>query len=300
MQAFSPALFCVIVGQVAKDYCTIFFENEIMNRKQAVNFAKKELGNFENPQLEAEWLVALTLGIKRGEVHSDKELSSKEERQLKRNLSKRKKSVPLEYIIGNAEFFGYTFKVNKNVLIPRPETEELVECVLKSVEKSSKVLDIGTGSGAIAISISKQTETSVVAVDVSRRALKIAKDNAKLNNADVRFIKSDLFSKLKDAKFDVIVSNPPYIGEAEYMGLDSSVKDFEPRLALVGGEDGLDFYRRIISEAKNHLNANGKIFFEIGYKQGEAVSNLLKEDFKDIVIKKDLEGNDRIVYATLK
>ncbi len=268
-----------------------------MDVKQAVNMAKKELYLFENPTLEAEWLVALSLGKKRAEVHGDYELTKGEERMLIKNIKKRAEGCPLEYVVGTANFYGYELKVNKNVLIPRPETEQLAEEVISEAKVAHKILDIGTGSGAIAIAVKKQTNAEVVAVDVSGKALRVAKHNAKLHNADIKFIKSNLFSKLAGQQFDIIVSNPPYVTNAEYAHLDRTVKDYEPKLALYGGGDGLDFYRKIILDAPKHLKNGGKIFFEIGYSQASEVKKLLKNHFKDIVIKKDLEGQDRMVIA---
>lgn len=249
---------------------------------------------------EAEWLVALALNIRRSEVYSCQKLSSAQKNKVERYLEKRKQHIPLAYIVKNAEFYGYTFKVNKNVLIPRPETEELVSLVLKDVKAGDRVLDIGTGSGAIAISVAKNSETEVVAVDILKKALAVAKQNAKNLDARVKFIYSDMFSNLKNMMFDKIVSNPPYISEAEYKTLESEVKDFEPKTALVAEDDGLYFYKQIIENAKNHLSKNGNLYFEIGNKQAKQICKLLEKDYKDILVFKDLEKNDRMIKATLK
>lgn len=271
-----------------------------MDIKQAVTMAKNGLSNFENPLLEAEWLVALTLKKKRPEIYGNYDLTRQEERRLQKNIKRRAQGWPLEYLVGSANFYGYDLKVNRNTLIPRPETEELAEMVIKNAKSTDKILDIGTGSGAIAIAIKNKTGASVVAVDISPKALKVAKKNAIKNGAAIEFIKSNLFSKLQGRRFDKIVSNPPYVSESEYRQLERGVRDFEPKLALVAKEDGLHFYKKIIADAPKHLEKGGKIYFEIGYNQAKEIAKLLDKDFKDIVIKKDLEGQDRIVCATIK
>lgn len=249
---------------------------------------------------EAEWLVALALNIRRSEVYSCQKLSSSQKNKIERYLEKRKQHIPLAYIVKNAEFYGYTFKVNRNVLIPRPETEELVSLVLKDIKTEDKVLDIGTGSGAIAISLAKNSKADIFAVDISKKALIVAKQNAKNLNADVKFICSDLFSNIKNMVFDKIVSNPPYISTKEYSCLESEVKDFEPKNALVADDNGLYFYKQIIKNAKNYLSKNGKIYFEIGNSQAKQICNLLEKEYKDILVIKDLENNERMIKATLK
>jgi len=271
-----------------------------MNRKEATNLAIKTL-NVEDNKAEAEWLVALSLNIKRSEVYSSVSLSKEEEEVFFSNLAKRKQDIPLAYIIGLANFYGYDLKVNESVLIPRPETEELVLEVLKHVSKDSSVLDIGTGSGAIAVAIQKQCGAKVTAVDVSDQALTVAKENARINNAEIEFIKSDVFENLKNRKFNIIVSNPPYISTTEYEHLEKSVKKYEPKLALCDGEDGLKFYKKIIKNAHKYLLEGGKVFFEIGYNQAEDVKKLFEENgFVNVILKKDLQGQDRIVYAIMK
>lgn len=269
-----------------------------MKIKDLTNLALKTLENIDGFKAESEWLVALSLGISRSEVYSNRETSKKQQIKFNKELKQRLKGEPLAYIFNSACFYGYDFYVNKHTLIPRPETEELVNEALKHISKESKVLDIGTGSGAIAVTIQKESNAIVSAVDISKKALKVAKRNAKNNKVNVEFIHSNIFSKLKERKFDVIISNPPYITKEAYLGLDKTVKDFEPKLALVGGDDGLVFYKVIIKNAHKFLENNGKIFFEIGYDQGESVKNLLIESgYKNVMVKKDLYKNDRIVYA---
>lgn len=273
-----------------------------MKRKEAVIFAKEVLSAVSSECVaEAEWLIALLLNIRRSEVYSDIELTKEQEKSFNFALKEREKGVPLAYIFHCANFYGYDLEVDPNVLIPRPETEELVELIIKQgVSKNQTILDVGTGSGAIAIALKKETGAKVFAIDISEGALKIAKTNAVRNNAKINFILSDLFENVGDLKFDIIVSNPPYIDEVEYNQLEHSVKDYEPKSALFGGKDGLYFYREIINNAPKYLKDSGKIFFEIGYNQAKAVSEMLKKDFTEINIKKDLQGKDRMVYARLK
>lgn len=207
---------------------------------------------------------------------------------------------PLEYILEKQEFMGLEFKVNENVLIPRQDTEVLVERVLKS-SKGKKILDMCTGSGCIAISIAKLGNVSEMhAADISKKALEVAKENADKNNVTVRFIESNLFEQVS-GQYDMIVSNPPYIESAVIATLMPEVREFEPRLALDGTENGLYFYREISKAASEYLIQEGEIFFEIGYNQGEAVTNILREaGFTHIEVGKDFAGLDCVVYGKLK
>ena len=228
--------------------------------------------------------------------------SKQELEQIEIAVEKRLRHIPLAYIFGKTNFFGYDFVVSKDVLIPRLDTEILVENLIdeiKSRGENVSVLDIGTGSGAIAITIQKETGVNVFAVDISEAALKIAKRNAELNNACVEFVKSDLFDQIPNFKADIIVSNPPYIESSEIDALMPEVRDNEPILALDGGESGLVFYEKIVNEASKHLNPKGKLFFEIGYNQGKTVSDLMKNKFKNVRVIKDYLNNDRIVVGEM-
>ena len=219
--------------------------------------------------------------------------------EINEAVKKRIDHIPLQHIIGQTEFMGLTFKVNEDVLIPRFDTEILMDEVVKYVgDDFKKVLDMCTGSGCIAITISDMCDNaSVVASDISKDAIDVAKENNTLNQTDVTFVESDLFENI-EGLFDVIVSNPPYIKTGEIKNLQEEVKMHDPNLALDGGETGLDFYRIIAKEAKEHLKTDGIIFFEIGFDQTEEVSNILKENgYHDIVVKKDLSGLDRVVIA---
>ena len=204
---------------------------------------------------------------------------------------------PLQYILGETEFMGLTFHVEPGVLIPRADTEILVEKALAWMKPGARVLDIGTGSGAIAVSLAKLGRPAqVTAVDVSDRALEIARQNAERNGAAVEFVKSDCFSALKGRKYDMIVSNPPYISEDEMRGLMPEVTR-EPELALFGGADGLDFYRRISREAPEYLNEGGCLLFEIGWLQKDAVSALVKAHIGEPFALRDYGQNWRVVGA---
>ncbi len=205
---------------------------------------------------------------------------------------------PWQYVLGSVEFFGRTFNVDKNVLIPRQETELVTEQLVKRLNKKSTVLDLCCGSGVIGITAALETGATVTLADISRDALKIAKYNAKRNKAKVDFIQSDMFKNLS-GKCNAIVCNPPYIETDVIPTLDDSVKNYEPKLALDGGKDGLDFYRILADKAYKHLTKKGLLVLEIGYNQGEAVKGLLEDKF-DVEVMKDYGGNDRIVVATKK
>lgn len=221
-------------------------------------------------------------------------------------ISKRMKHIPLQHLTGEQDFMGLTFVVNKHVLIPRQDTECLVEIVLKHLHDGMRILDMCTGSGCIVISLLHYSnDCQGVGVDLSEEALKVATHNASVlgNNGiadkmDATFVQSDLFEKV-DGKFDIIVSNPPYIKTEVIDTLMPEVKDFEPMMALDGTEDGLYFYRKIILDAKKHLNGGGQLFFEIGYDQGKEVSDLMCEaGYVNVEVAKDLAGLDRVVYGT--
>lgn len=233
---------------------------------------------------------------------TDKEYLEKylEPKKLKKGLKKQEKGYPVQYIIGNVNFCGNTIKVNKNVLIPRFETELLVEKTIKYIkdyfDKEVKILDIGTGSGAIAITLKKNLKAKIDAIDISKKALKVAKENAKENNVDIKFYKSDIFSKVKE-KYDVIISNPPYISYNEQ--IEDIVKNNEPNIALFAENNGLEFYQRILKDVKNYINEKALITFEIGNKQAKEISKIVKEYFPNskIKIEKDLPGEDRFLFV---
>lgn len=222
-------------------------------------------------------------------------------RHYRQMIKKRCSRIPLQHILGNQDFMGLTFKVNKHVLIPRQDTETLVELVLEEQkDRKKKVLDLCTGSGCIAVSLAVLGGyEDVTAVDLSLEALNVASENAGrllAGERSIRFLAGDLFEPLNDEKFDIITANPPYIPTEVIKGLQPEVRDFEPVMALDGDKDGLGFYRRIAGEADKRLNPGGCIYLEIGHDQGEAVSSLLEEaGFKNVKIIKDAPGLDRVV-----
>lgn len=249
-------------------------------------------------QAEGEWIVSLTLNVKRSELNTDDLVAVSNVEKIQKIVNERVTGRPLWYCLGDTDFYSYTIKVDERVLIPRPETELLVENALKYIDKDSKVLDLCTGSGAIAIAVQKKSNASVTAIDISEKALELAKSNAQLNGADIEFIESDLFCSIENRKFDVIISNPPYIKSSDIVGLQKEVKDFEPTIALDGGQDGYDFYRTIAVNAKKHLNEKGMLFLECGIGQAETIKSMLT-DFRSVEIIKDYENIDRIVKAVL-
>ena len=238
-------------------------------------------------------------------VYDTETLMLRQEVNYFKVIKKLCEGIPIQHITNRQEFMKLTFFVDENVLIPRPDTEILVEEVIKIAKKinAKKILDLCTGSGAIAVSLAKYIENSIItATDISSKALNVAKLNAKNNEVEdkITFIESDLFKNLKKEKYDIIVSNPPYIKKEVLKKLNKDVQK-EPKIALDGGYDGLDFYRKIINEADEYLKFKGYLCFEIGYDQKEDVKNILKEQEKyvDIYCKKDLCNKDRIVIAKL-
>ena len=224
---------------------------------------------------------------------------TEEEKQLVEEIyTKLVAHIPAQYIIGSAEFFGMQLKVDERVLIPRPETEELVEFILSENPKDNlNVLDIGTGSGAIALALAKnRPDWSITAADISQDALELAMENAKTQDLNLSFIKSDCFSEIS-SKYDIIVSNPPYISREDQEEVGLNVLHSEPHLALFADEDGLAIYRRIAEDSKDYLNDGGKIYLEIGYKQGQSVPALFMENLPEKRVRtlKDQFGQDRMV-----
>ncbi len=265
-----------------------------MKRKDLLNDVIKTLTENGIEEIaEAEWIVSLTLGVKRSQVRTnDLVLVSKIEK-INEIVKNRITGRPLWYVLGSTDFYGHEIKVNESVLIPRPETEILCEKAIELVNENSRVLDLCTGSGAIALTIKLAKNCSVVASDVSEKALEVASENFKAHNAEISTVLSDMFLKL-EGKFDLIVSNPPYIKSGDIENLQKEVKEFEPITALDGGVDGLEFYRIIAEKAKDFLNENGVILLEVGIGQAEQVKELFI-GAKSIEIIKDYEDIDRIV-----
>ncbi len=263
----------------------------------------------EEAALDARLLLEEVCGTDRTALyaHGERELTAEQEEQYLEMIGRRAERIPLQQIVGRTEFMGLTFMVNQDVLCPRPDTEILVEEVLKYLHDGMRILDIGTGSGCILLSLLRYSNDCFgVGADISEGALRLADDNATIvlqEETDVeervRFVKSDLFEKI-EGQFEIIVSNPPYIRRADIEDLMPEVRDHDPRVALDGGEDGLSFYRRITAGAKEHLPGGGMLFYEIGYDQGEAVRRIMEENgFREIEIVKDFSGLDRVVLGTL-
>lgn len=261
--------------------------------------ARLEQAGVPDADVDAAYLLASvlkedTLAMR---INGHRELAAPQRAAFDALCDRRVVREPLQYILGETEFMGLTFHVEPGVLIPRADTEILVEKALAWMKPGARVLDIGTGSGAIAVSLAKLgRQAQVTAVDVSDRALEIARRNAERNGAAVEFVKSDCFSALKGRKYDMIVSNPPYISEDEMRGLMPEVTR-EPELALFGGADGLDFYRRISREAPEYLNEGGCLLFEIGWLQKDAVSALVKAHIGEPFALRDYGQNWRVVGA---
>ncbi len=271
-----------------------------MTYREAMDLGEKvlKMADIADAKVDAWLLLEMVCKIDRNfyYLHLEDDLSEEQVSGYEIALKKRAEHIPLQYIVGETEFMGLRFKVNSSVLVPRQDTETLVEEALKVIEPGMKVLDLCTGSGCIIISILHNImNVEGDAVDISRQALNVAIENAKLNDVVVNFERSDLFDNVTGT-YDVIVSNPPYIPTAQVLKLMPEVQNFEPMEALDGKEDGLFFYRRIIQECGAYLKENGKILFEIGHDQGVMVSGMLRAaGFKNVTIKKDLSGNDRVV-----
>ena len=227
-----------------------------------------------------------------------KKYSKKED--INKNLEELKKGKPIQYIIGNVNFYGNIINVNENVLIPRFETELLVEKTINYIKKyfkNPKILDIGTGSGCIAITLKKELKNSIIdAVDISNSALKVAKENAKLNNVEINFIEGNILDNT-NSKYDIIISNPPYIKEDDPEIMDI-VKNNEPHIALFAKDNGLYFYKEIIKNSKEKLNKKSIIAFEIGYKQANDIKNIAEQYYphSKILVEKDLNNLDRYIF----
>lgn len=233
-------------------------------------------------------------------LHMEEEMALDRAEKLAQLVKQRAKRIPLQYITGSQEFMGYSFLVSPATLIPRQDTEVLVETVSKYAE-GKKVLDLCTGTGCILLSLAKMCHLAkAVGTDISAEAIETAKKNRARLETDAEFFCGDLFDAVPEERFDIIVSNPPYIPSAVIETLMPEVKEHEPMRALDGDEDGLTFYKRIIQEASKFLTEKGQIFFEIGCEQGADVSALLlRNGFENISIIKDLAGLDRVVSATL-
>ncbi len=267
----------------------------------------------DSPRMEAEVLLAGALGFCREEIYRRPErILSEDEKSVSRDfVSRRARREPVAHILGHREFWSLDFKITPDVLIPRPETETLIEVLLKLEAEAEaeglagqaiRLLDIGTGSGIIAVVAAREiTDCRVTSTDLSPAALDVARENADTHGVSdkIDFLKGDLFSGIPETLYDFIVSNPPYIETERLSDLMPDVRDFEPRTALDGGVDGLDFYRRIISKASDYLKDGGRLVFEIGETQADAVIRLLnaEDKFETVTVAQDYSGYDRVVSA---
>ena len=272
----------------------------------STDFLEKK--GIESARLNAELLLSEILKCKRLDLYLkfDQLLKENEVDIYREWIARRGKFEPLQYIIGNVEFYGLPFKVTPDVLIPRPETEILVEEVIKFCKDKTglKILDIGTGSGNIPIALAKNLSDAVVtAIDISENALSIARENAVANGVEekIHFITADVKNYMSGYQFDILVSNPPYVSKEEYPILQNEIRNYEPMAAVTDSNDGLVFYRTIAERAKILLKSNGKIFLEVGKDQSKYVADILeKNDFINIYFVKDYQQIDRVVVGELK
>jgi len=275
-----------------------------MNYTEAFLMGMQKLKEAEigEAQLDARLLLEEICGTDHNTLlcHGDREVSEEEEEQYRRALEQRAVHVPLQHLLGYQDFMGLRFRVNEHVLIPRQDTEILVEEAMRYLHDGMRILDLCTGSGCILLSLLHYSnDCEGTGVDISKEALQVAAQNAQALGIKADFLESDLYEKVT-GKFDLLVSNPPYIEREVIPSLMEEVREYDPYIALDGGEDGLDFYRRIIGGAQDYLNRGGQIFLEIGSEQAQAVSELLREaGFKEIDVCKDFAGLDRVVSARL-
>ncbi|HLH41519.1 MAG TPA: peptide chain release factor N(5)-glutamine methyltransferase [Bryobacteraceae bacterium] len=271
-----------------------------MNLRTAVVQGQQllEQAKVDAPRLTAEVLLAHAIGRDRSWLytHYDEDLRQLWWIHYGRYLHERLRGKPTQYITGRQEFYGREFRVTPDVLIPRPETEQVVEAALERAEDARTILDIGTGSGAIAVTLALERNAGVVATDISEKALAIAAQNAHKLGAAVRFVVCDLGSALRSNTFDLIVSNPPYVPEANFADIQREVRDFEPKVALFGGFDGLDVYRRLIPDARRLLRPGGFLIMEIGWSEAEPICAMLNS-WAHVESRADLAGIPRVIVA---
>ncbi len=276
-----------------------------MTYREAIVLGEKNLQQADIADAKTDSWLLLAMACKIDHtyyyMHIDEEMSEEQVREFEVLIKKRAERVPLQYITGEQEFMGLTFHVNSNVLIPRQDTETLVEEALKVVKPGMKIMDMCTGSGCVLISILKNAhDVEGIGYDISKQAINVAKENAKFNEVPVVFERSDLFEDVVENDFDVIVSNPPYIPTDVVATLMPEVSQFEPREALDGKGDGLYFYSKILEQCKNYMKQDGYILFEIGCEQGDAVSTMMRlAGFSEVHVIKDLARNDRVVMGHL-
>lgn len=261
--------------------------------------ARNRLKLAQIDEKDADYIISYELGIPVTEISfSTADLTKRQYNNIIKKIKTRCKGKPISKIFGRAYFCGNEFMVNRHVLSPRFDTELLVEKALEYIKPNMRVLDLCTGSGCVAVSIAKRVDAYIEGCDISKRALKIASKNVKLNNVKIELYQSNMFDKVQ-GKFNVIISNPPYIETDVVKTLDKEVVEHDPSIALDGGKDGLDYYRIIASNTKKYLLEGGVLLLEIGYNQGESVSDLFKDIAKDIQVIKDYNNNDRVVMVKI-
>ena len=282
-----------------------------MKIKDIINYGVAMIKNTESPSLETQMMIAKVIEKDRLYImlNLEEDIDESKVEIIKIMIDKRKSSYPLQYILGEREFWGMDFKVSEGVLIPRQDTEILIEETLKKLKDNKhksnlKGFEIGVGSGIISITLLKEIETlTMIGVDINDKAIELTKANALKHEVSDRLciLNSNLFEKInKENQFDFIISNPPYIETKVIDSLQEDIKQHEPKLALDGGEDGLDFYRAIIEQSKSYISPEGFIAFEIGYNQGEAVKKIFVENgYPNVTIAKDLAGFDRVVIGMI-
>lgn len=295
----------LLVARSAYWECKMIENTDDKNQKMSVVLAyvqNKLIENNINDFMEAQWLICGVLNKKPTELLFVGGVTKNQEQTIKSVLERRIKGEPLDKIFGKKDFYGLEFKVNSFVLSPRSETELLAEqVVLACGDNNFDVLDLCTGSGAIAVAVKKNSNCRMFACDISKNALEVAKYNAKTYDCKIKFCQSDMFAGLnKKQKYDIIVSNPPYIKSGDIEGLDKEVKFFDPLIALDGGDDGLLFYKKIASESPQFLKKNGMLFLEIGFGQAKDVAKLLRKNFVKIKVLKDYNQIERIIIARKK
>ena len=282
-----------------------------MKIKDIINYGVAMIKNTESPSLETQMMIAKVIEKDRLYImlNLEEDIDESKVEIIKTMIDKRKNSYPLQYILGEREFWGMDFKVSEGVLIPRQDTEILIEETLKKLKDNKhksnlKGFEIGVGSGIISITLLKEIETlTMIGVDINDKAIELTKANALKHEVSDRLciLNSNLFEKInKENQFDFIISNPPYIETKVIDSLQEDIKQYEPKLALDGGEDGLDFYRAIIEQSKSYISPEGFIAFEIGYNQAEAVKKIFVENgYPNVTIAKDLAGFDRVVIGMI-
>lgn len=290
------------------------FERDVMNLKDALNWGTSflKLAGVDDAIVDAGIILCYIINRDRAFLyaHSEYDLNENELEIYQGLVKKRSEGVPVQHITGRQEFMSLDFKVTPDTLIPRHDTEVLVETVMSCVQdyygnynSVIQILDMGTGSGCIAISLAYYIKNChITAADTSEKALEVAQLNAVNTavNEKITFVRSNLFESVIRKDYDIIVSNPPYIPPHEIARLQREVRDNEPYIALYGGEDGLDFYRNISHQASSFMKTGGILAFEVGYNQAEAVFEIMSKDYEDIYVKKDLSGIERVIVGRLK